>query len=53
MFFFDCEQGFVPDNGQNDVIDGSVDNYDFNWDEETVAEDAEEQDAVQAEPLTQ
>lgn len=33
MFFFDCEKGFVPDNGQNDVTDGSVENFDFNWDE--------------------
>lgn len=34
MFFFDCEKGYVPDNGQNDVTDGSVENYDFDWDEE-------------------
>lgn len=40
MFFFDCEKGFVPDNGQNDVTDGSVENFDFNWDEPQ-ADDAE------------
>jgi len=33
MFFFDCEKGYVPDNGQNDVQDGSVENYDFDWEE--------------------
>ncbi len=33
MFFYDCEKGFVPDNGQDDVTDGTVENYDFNWDE--------------------
>lgn len=38
MFFYDCERGYVPDDGQNDVTDGSVDNYDFDWDEETAAE---------------
>lgn len=31
MYFFDCEKGFVPDNGQNDVTDGSVENFDFDW----------------------
>ena len=29
MFFYDCEKGYVPDNGQNDVTDGTVENYDF------------------------
>ena len=24
MFVFDCEAGYQPDNGQNDVTDGSV-----------------------------
>lgn len=33
MFFYDCDTGFVPDNGQNDVTDGSVENFDFDWDE--------------------
>lgn len=28
---FDCEAGYQPDNGQNDVTDGSVENYDFDW----------------------
>jgi hypothetical protein len=37
MFFFDCEQGFVPDNGQNDVTDGTVENYDFDWCEPAAA----------------
>lgn len=27
MFFFDCEAGYVPENGQNDVTDGSVEDY--------------------------
>lgn len=31
MFIFDCEAGYQPDNGQNDVTDGSVENYDFDW----------------------
>ena len=31
MFLFDCEAGYQPDNGQNDVTDGSVENYDFDW----------------------
>ena len=31
MFVFDCEAGYQPDNGQNDVTDGSVENYDFDW----------------------
>ena len=26
MFIFDCEAGYQPDNGQNDVK-----NYDFDW----------------------
>ena len=26
MFIFDCEAGYQPDNGQNDVTDGSVEN---------------------------
>ena len=30
---FDCEAGYQPDNGQNDVTDGSVENYDFDWDQ--------------------
>lgn len=29
MFVFDCEAGYQPDNGQNDVTDGSVENYDL------------------------
>lgn len=31
MFVFDCEASYQPDNGQNDVTDGSVENYDFDW----------------------
>ena len=31
MFVFDCEAGYQPDNGQNDVTDGRVENYDFDW----------------------
>lgn len=31
MFFYDCEAGYQPDNGQNDVTDGSVENYDLDW----------------------
>ena len=27
MFVFDCEAGYQPDNGQNDVTDGSVENF--------------------------
>ena len=42
MFFYDCEKGYVPDNGQNDVTDGSVENYDFDWNE---PEDSLESDA--------
>lgn len=41
MFFYDCEKGAVPDNGQNDVTDGSVENYDFDW-SEPLARPAEE-----------
>ena len=26
LYFFECEEGFVPDNGQNDVPNGSVEN---------------------------
>ena len=26
-----CLSGYQPDNGQNDVTDGSVENYDFDW----------------------
>lgn len=32
MFFYDCEAGYVPDDGQNDVRDGSVENYPLDWD---------------------
>lgn len=38
MFFFDCEKGFVPDNGQEDVTDGTVENFDFDWNEPDRAE---------------
>lgn len=38
MFIFDCEAGYQPDNGQNDVTDGSVENYDFDWDQAPDAE---------------
>ena len=38
MFIFDCEAGYQPDNGQNDVTDGSVENYDFDWDQTPDAE---------------
>ena len=31
MFVFDCEAGYQPDNGQNDVTDGSVDWYETDW----------------------
>lgn len=31
MFFFDCEKGFVPDSGEDTVTDGSVENFDTNW----------------------
>lgn len=31
MFFYDQEAGFVPDDGQNDVKDGSVENYPLDW----------------------
>ena len=31
MFVFNCEAVYQPDNGQNDVTDGSVENYDFDW----------------------
>ena len=31
MFVFDCEAGYQPDNGQNDVTDGSVDWYEMDW----------------------
>lgn len=41
MFFYDCEAGYQPDNGQNDVTDGSVENYDLDW----------EKPQNQAEPL--
>ena len=27
LYFFECEEGFVPDNGQNDVTNGSVENF--------------------------
>ena len=51
MFFFECEQGYVPDNGQSDVTDGSVENYDFEWEEAAVlldtADETESVDAVQ------
>lgn len=36
-----CEPTIPFDNGQNDVTDGSVENYDFDWNEE---------EAPQAEP---
>lgn len=39
MFFFDCEKGFVPDNGQNDVTDGTVENFNFDWGEPVSPED--------------
>ena len=32
LYFFECEEGFVPDNGQNDVTNGSVENYPTDWD---------------------
>ena len=32
MFFYDCELDYVPDDGQNDVKDGSVENYPLDWD---------------------
>lgn len=32
MFFFDCEKGFVPDSGECNVTDGSVENFDMDWD---------------------
>ncbi len=31
MFFFDCEKGFVPDSGERNVTDGSVENFDMDW----------------------
>ncbi|MDD4851385.1 MAG: hypothetical protein PHO10_11915 [Gemmiger sp.] len=46
MYFYDCDRGFVPDNGQNDVTDGSVENYDFNWNEETVVDNQVEPPAT-------
>ena len=44
MFFYDCEKGYVPDNGHNDVTDGTVENYDFDWDEPETPEDGQEPD---------
>ena len=38
MFIFDCEAGYQPDNGQNDVTNGSMENYDFDWDQTLDAE---------------
>lgn len=38
MYFYDCELGYVPDNGQNDVTDGSVENYDFDWEETDISD---------------
>lgn len=34
MFFYDCDVGRVPDNGQNDVTDGNVENYPLDWETE-------------------
>ena len=31
MFFYDCDIGRVPDDGQNDVKDGNVENYPLDW----------------------
>ena len=42
MFVFDCEAGYQPDNGQNDVTDGSVENYDFDWGQPLDAEPHDE-----------
>lgn len=42
MFFYDCEKGFVLDNGQDDVTDGTVENYDFNWDTNSQAQQPQE-----------
>lgn len=52
MFIFDCEAGYQPDNGQNDVTDGSVENYDFDWnqapDEEPLDDVPENAELTQA-----
>lgn len=41
MYFFDCERGYVADNGQQDVTDGTVENFDFDWGEPVQTEDEE------------
>ena len=51
MFVFDCEAGYQPDNGQNDVTDGSVENYDFDWGQPLDAEPLD--DAPENAELTQ
>lgn len=37
MLFYDCELGEQPENGQNDVTDGSVENYPLDWEESPAA----------------
>lgn len=53
MFVFDCEAGYQPDNGQNDVTDGSVENYDFDWGQplDDALTDAERTEAQHTEQL--
>lgn len=41
MFFFDCEKGYVPDNGESNVTEGSVENYPLDWDAAQAGRDEE------------
>lgn len=41
MFFFDCEKGYVPDSGERNVTDGSVENYPMDWDTAQTERDEE------------
>lgn len=53
MYFYDCELGYVPDNGQNDVTNGSVENYDFDWEETDVSDTTDTVDVADEQSVSQ
>lgn len=53
MYFYDCELGYVADNGQNDVTDGSVENYDFDWEETDISDTTQTAEVAGAQNTSQ
>lgn len=52
LYFFECEEGFVADNGQNDVTNGSVENYPPDPDEDAEAPAADGGETTEPEQST-